>query len=308
MQIVLRVENLSVSFRNRVGIVNAVDRVSFDVVKGERLVFVGESGSGKTALAMAIVRLLPENAAVDGRVIFNGVNLMELGEREMRKIRNRKIAYIPQSQASLNPVMRVGVQCAEALMEQGWEKKRAIARILRMFEFFGIGRKIREYPHRLSGGMKQRSLLVMGLSREPEIIIADEPTKGLDALKREQVVEAFQKLGRRTVVIITHDLSFAEKIADRVAVMYCGRIVEISPATTFFDSPLHPYSRGLLDSLPERGLKPIRGFQPSLVSLDEGCRFRKRCRFSTPKCNREPPLVGFGECLVRCWLYAGQMY
>ncbi len=304
MRSVLRVEGLSVHFRSRAGIVKAVDGVSFDVEDGERVVFVGESGSGKTVLAMSIVRLLPENAVVRGKVIFRGVDLLEVDESSMREIRKSRIAYIPQNQASLNPVMKVGHQCAEPLTG-GMGK--ALRKISKLFEFFGIGYRLDDYPHRLSGGMRQRTLLVMGLAREPEMIIADEPTKGLDAVKREQVVEAFQKLGRRTLMIITHDLSFAEKVADRIAVMYCGQIVEISPAEEFFDCPLHPYSRGLLESLPERGLKPIRGFQPSLVNLPEGCRFRERCEFSDERCRTAPPLVGFGNSFVRCWLYAGGM-
>ncbi len=304
---VLKVENLVVHFKSRVGVVRAVDGVSFDVVEGERFVFVGESGSGKTVLAMALVRLLPSNTTVTGRVLFDGVDLLKLSDEKMREIRNRKIAYIPQSQTSLNPLMKIGYQCAEPLIERGWKKIKAFEKISGMLSFFGIGHRFKDYPHKLSGGMRQRALLVIGLSREPEMIIADEPTKGLDAVKREQVVEAFQKLGRRTLMVITHDLPFAEKVADRIAVMYCGKIVEISPAREFFNCPLHPYSKGLLESLPERGLKPIKGFQPSLVNLPEGCRFRERCEFSTARCEREPPLLEVDGHLVRCWLYADQV-
>ncbi|WP_290595923.1 MULTISPECIES: ABC transporter ATP-binding protein [unclassified Archaeoglobus] len=303
----LKVENLVVRFKSRVGVVRAVDGVNFDVVSGERFVFVGESGSGKTVLAMALVRLLPNNATVTGRVIFDGVDLLKLSEKEMRKVRNCKIAYIPQNQASLNPLMKVGYQCAEPLVEQGLERGRIMRKVSELLEFFGIGHRFKDYPHKLSGGMRQRALLVMGLSREPEMIIADEPTKGLDAVKREQVVEAFQKLGRRTLMVITHDLPFAEKVADRIAVMYCGKIVEISPAREFFDCPLHPYSKGLLESLPERGMNPIKGFQPSLVNLPEGCRFRERCDLSTARCAEEPPLLEVDGSLVRCWLYADEM-
>lgn len=302
----LRVENLVVHFKSKVGVVRAVDGVSFEL-GNEKFVFVGESGSGKTVLAMAIVRLLPNNTAVSGKIIFDGINLLKLSEEEMREIRNRRIAYIPQSQASLNPLMKVGYQCAEPLLEQGMEKGRAVRKISELLEFFGIGSRFKDYPHKLSGGMRQRALLVIGLSREPEIIIADEPTKGLDAIKREQVAEAFQKLGQRALMVITHDLPFAERIADRIAVMYCGKIVEISAAKEFFECPLHPYSKGLLESLPERGLKPIRGFQPSLVSLPEGCRFRERCDFASANCAREPPLLNLDGHWVRCWLYADEV-
>lgn len=304
MQNTLKVEDLAVHFRSRRGDVKAVDGVSFAVREGERLVFVGESGSGKTVLAAAIVRLLPKNAVVRGRILFGEEDLLKVDEGRMREIRNREIAYIPQSQSSLNPVMKVGFQCAEPLVEQGWKKSTALEKVAKLFEFFGVGGRVKDFPHRLSGGMRQRTLLVMGIAREPKLIIADEPTKGLDALMREQVVEAFQKLGKRSMLIITHDLPFAEKVGDRVAVMYCGKIVEISPSKTFFDSPLHPYSRGLLESLPERGLKPIKGFQPSLINLPEGCRFRERCEFSGEECRVEPPLLKFRHSLVRCWLHA----
>ena len=299
----LELVNLKVHFKTETGVVRAVDNASFEVLEGERFVLIGESGSGKSVLAQAILRLLPKNAEIGGQVIFGGRNLMELSEEEMRKIRGREIAWIPQSQTALNPVMNVGFQCAEPLMEHfGMGKSSALARIIRLFDFLGIGRRADEYPHQFSGGMRQRVLVAMGISADPKLIIADEPTKGLDVMKREQVVGLFRKVDR-TMLIITHDLQFAERLADRVAVMYCGEIVEISPAKDFFSKPLHPYSRGLLDSLPSRGLKPIPGFQPSLMNPPAGCRFGERCPHFSERCRQKPPLFSVNGRLVRCWLY-----
>ncbi len=299
----LEVEGLRVKFRTKAGEVKAVSGVSFEVFRDERFVLIGESGSGKSVLAQAVLRLLPDNAVLDGRVIFEGKNLFELSEEEMRRIRGREIAWIPQSQSALNPVLTVGFQCAEPLMEHyGMKKSSALSKILRIFDFLGIGGREREYPHQFSGGMRQRVLVAMGISANPKLVIADEPTKGLDSEKRDQIVELFRKIDR-TMLVITHDLRFAERFADRIAVMYCGEIVEVSPAKKFFDEPLHPYSRGLLESLPSRGLKPIPGFQPSLINPPKGCKFRERCERSFDECAKTPPLVRVGDRWVRCWLY-----
>ncbi len=301
----LKVEELRVHFRTEFGVVRAVDGVSFEVERGEKFTLIGESGSGKSVLAQSILRLLPKNAYVSGRIIFEGRNLLELGEEEMRRIRGRKIAWIPQSQSSLNPVLTVGLQCAEPVMEHfKTDKKSALLKVARMFEFFGMGRgRISDYPHQFSGGMRQRVLVAMGISADPEFLIADEPTKGLDASKRKNIAELFEKIDK-TMLIITHDLEFAERVSDRIAVMYCGEVVEISPAKEFFREPLHPYSKGLLESLPSRGLKPIIGFQPSMINPPSGCRFRERCEFAKKICERAPPESIVDGRIVRCWMYA----
>ncbi len=301
----LEIEDLKVYFRTNAGKVKAVDGVSFEVKRGERFTLIGESGSGKSVLAQAILRLLPKNAEVSGKVLFDGRNLIELGEEDMRKIRGREIAWIPQSQSSLNPVLTVGFQCAEPVIEHFRMDRRSVfAKVVRLFEFLGIGgNRVENYPHQFSGGMRQRVLVAMGISADPKLIIADEPTKGLDASKRSQIVELFEKVGDKTMLIITHDLNFAENLADKIAVMYCGKIVEVSPTKEFFSEPLHPYSRGLLDSLPSRGLKPIKGFQPSMINPPKGCRFRDRCEFASERCKSEPPLINLNGRFVRCWLY-----
>ncbi len=300
---VLSIEELRVKFRTPYGVVRAVDGVDLSVGR-EKFFLIGESGSGKSVLALAVLRLLPKNAEVSGRIVFEGRNLLELSEEEMRKIRGKKIAYVPQSRSSLNPVLTVGYQCAEPLvLHENLDRRSALIRVARLFEVLKIGGRLRDYPHQFSGGMRQRVLVAMGVSTKPDLIIADEPTKGLDYTKREQVVELFERM-KDAMLVITHDVGFAERVADRVAVVYCGRVVEVADATEFFNEPLHPYTKGLLESLPSRGLKPIRGFQPSMVNPPPGCRFAERCEFAGLKCREEPPLFSVDGRLVRCWRYA----
>ena len=300
----LRVENLKVHFKTDMGVVKAVDGVDLSVDIGERFTLIGESGSGKSVLGLSILRLLPKNATISGRIVFDGKDLLELDERDMQRIRGREIAWIPQSQSSLNPVLTVGFQCAEPMIQHlNYDKRSAWRKVLEIFEFLKIGNRAREYPHQFSGGMRQRVLVAMGISTDPKLIIADEPTKGLDASKREQIVELFRRIKDKTMLLVTHDLYFANELATKIAVMYCGKIVEVCSAKDFFKEPLHPYSRGLLDSLPLRGLKPIKGFQPSMINPPKGCRFRERCEFASSKCKEEPPLFNLNGRAVRCWLY-----
>jgi peptide/nickel transport system ATP-binding protein len=241
---------------------------------------------------------------VNGRVIFDGRDLTEMDERDLQNIRGREIAWIPQSQSSLNPVLTVGFQVSEPMIRHlNYDKRRAWRRVLEIFDFLKIGDRTKDYPHQFSGGMRQRVLVAMGISTDPKLIIADEPTKGLDSSKRDQVVELFKKIDDKTQLVITHDLDFAKDLSDRIAVMYCGEIVEVSDGVDFFKEPLHPYSQGLLDSLPSRGLKPIRGFQPSMVNPPKGCRFRERCEYADLKCAEKPPLVNIDGRSVRCWMY-----
>ncbi|MCD6492687.1 MAG: ABC transporter ATP-binding protein [Archaeoglobaceae archaeon] len=311
MNDVLVVKDLQVHFILENTSVKAVDGVSFNVRKGENLALIGESGSGKSVLGMTILRLLPKNVRVNGKILFNGSNLLELPEEELRKIRGKEIALIPQNPAtSLNPVLKIGIQIAEPMeVHLGIDKKIAIQKVINLLKFFDINpaeKRVNEYPHQFSGGMKQRALVAMGTSTKPKLIIADEPTKGVDVTKKLRVVELFRRIkenNKLSLLVITHDLLFAEKLADRIAVMYCGQIVEVCEAKTFFEEPLHPYSKALLDSLPSRGLKPIKGCSPSMVNPPQGCRFHPRCEYATSKCLEEPPLISNGNNNVRCWLY-----
>ncbi|RLI74819.1 dipeptide ABC transporter ATP-binding protein DppD [Archaeoglobales archaeon] len=311
MNDVLVVKDLQVHFILENTSVKAVDGVSFNVHKGETLALIGESGRGKSVLGMTILRLLPKNVRVNGKILFNESNLLELPEEELRKIRGKEIALIPQNPAtSLNPVLKVGIQIAEPMeIHLGIDRKTAMQRVVNLLNYFDINpaeKRINEYPHQYSGGMKQRALVAMGTSTKPKLIIADEPTKGVDVTKKLRVVELFRRTkesNKLSLLIITHDLPFAEKLADRIAVMYCGQIVETCDAKTFFEEPLHPYSKALLDSLPSRGLKPIKGYSPSMVNPPKGCRFHPRCEYATSKCLEEPPPIANGNG-VRCWLYA----
>ncbi len=313
MDNLLVIEDLHVHFLLNSGRVRAVDGVNLSVKKGETLCLIGESGSGKSVLGLSMLRLLPSNVYINGRIIFDGKNLLELGEEEIRKIRGKKIAWVPQNPAtSLNPVLKVGFQVAEPMiLHLGLDKTRAWSKVVKLLDFFGIRpaeKRASEYPHQFSGGMRQRVLVAMGTSTNPELIIADEPTKGIDASKKVQVVRLFRRIREEredvSLLLITHDLPLARVLADRIAVMYCGHVVEVSEAKTFFEEPLHPYSKALLDSLPSRGLKPIKGFSPSMVNPPEGCRFRDRCDFCSSRCEELPPFFDAGQSTVRCWMYA----
>lgn len=307
--ILLCIENLKVHFTVEHIDVKAVDGVSFNVRKDETLALIGESGSGKSVLGMTVLRLLPENTKIDGRIIFNGSNLLELSEDELRKIRGKEIAWVPQNPStSLNPVLKVGIQVAEPTeVHLGMSRRSSLRMVAELFKFFDITpaeRRIHEYPHQFSGGMRQRALVAMSVSTNPRLIIADEPTKGIDAIKKSLVAELFKKIkGKASMLLITHDLGLAEKLADRIAVMYCGKIVEIARADDFYEKPLHPYSKALLNSLPSRGLKPIRGSPPSMINPPKGCRFHPRCEFTGEECLKDPPLIDVDGNLVGCWLY-----
>lgn len=301
----LKMKNLEVRFFLKSTEVKAVRNAELEIFEGETLALIGESGSGKSVMGQAILRILPENAFVSGEIVFEGRNLLNLKEGEMRKVRGSIIGWVPQNPAtSLNPVLKAGFQVYEALEAHGngwWEK---VFELFRKFSLTPEQEKVRKYPHQLSGGMRQRVLVSIGIANEPKLIIADEPTKGVDPTKKRSVIRVFEKVkGRCSTMLITHDLSFAKSLADRVAVMYCGKVVEITESSKFFKQPLHPYSRALLDSIPPK-LKPIKGEPPSMVSPPEGCAFRERCEFSSEKCLKEPPSVIFGNNVVRCWLYA----
>ena len=312
MNDLLVVKNLYVNFLVEDVKVKAVNGVSISIKEGETLCLIGESGSGKSVLGLSILRLLPENTGISGEIIFNGKNLLSLPEKEMRKIRGKEIAWVPQSPStSLNPVLKVGYQVAEPMiLHLKLSKKDAYERTVELLDYFGIHparRRAEEYPHQYSGGMRQRALVAMGTSTKPKLIIADEPTKGVDVIKKVRVVKLFEKIKRDndklSLLLITHDIPFAKKLADRVAVMYCGQVVEISKAKDFFKNPLHPYSKALLESLPSNGLKPIPGQPPSMINPPEGCKFHPRCEFATEKCLKEPPFFEHNGNFVRCYLY-----
>lgn len=307
----LEVRGLKVGFPTPDGLVRASDTVDLDIYPRETLGLIGETGSGKTVLGMAILRLLQPNAAIEGEIRYRGRDLLTLPGDEMRKVRGREIGIVLQnSGTSLNPVYTVGTQIAEAVtLHQGLSGHDAWQRAVELLDAVGIPDPVRmagEYPHRFSGGMRERALIATALACRPTLLIADEPTKGLDAVTKRGIVDLFSEIDRdRSVLFITHDIETVEDLAARVAVMYAGEIVEIGGVKEVFWDPAHPYTRGLLASLPERGMRPIPGSAPSLITLPPGCRFSPRCGCAIGGCNREHPglvEVGPGH-YARCVLY-----
>jgi oligopeptide/dipeptide ABC transporter ATP-binding protein len=316
----LRVKDLTVSFHTEDGVVRAVDGVSFTLDHGEVLGIVGESGSGKTVTVMSILRLLGDlNARLEGEVLYKGRDVMTLPEKAMRRIRGREIAMIFQDpMTSLNPVYRVGDQIVEAIAaHQHIAKADAQKRAVDLLGQVGIprpDRRVRDFPHQFSGGMRQRAVIAMALANDPDILIADEPTTALDVTIQAQILDLIGTLKERfgsAVILVTHDLGIVADIADRIAVMYAGRIVEYAGRRELFYDPQHPYTWGLLGSIPrldyaqQARLPSIAGAPPSPIDPPAGCRFRPRCAHAFAPCTAEPPLdtrVQQRRHLDRCWL------
>jgi oligopeptide/dipeptide ABC transporter ATP-binding protein len=300
----LVVDGLKVDLTARGGVVRAVDGVSFELASGETLGVVGESGCGKSATALALMRLnAPSGEIVGGDVRFRGRSLLEMSDEQIRAIRGDRIAMVFQDPGtSLNPVYRIGRQIAEPLIvHKGMSKREAWSRAAELLELVGIAdsaRRLKEYPHQFSGGMRQRAMIAMALASDPDILIADEPTTALDVTVQAQILELIAETTRRTgvaTVVITHDLGVIADIADNVLVMYAGRPVEHGDVDSLFYRPLHPYTWGLLDSTPEAahegksGLRPIEGQPPSLANLPRGCAFHPRCPYAKALCASAVP-------------------
>ncbi|WP_237214056.1 ABC transporter ATP-binding protein [Falsiroseomonas oryziterrae] len=305
----LEVENLQTHFRTPDGVNRAVDGVSFHVNAGETLAIVGESGCGKSVTAMSILRLIPEPPGkIAGAIRLNGKNLLELSDREMRQIRGNDVSMIFQEpMTSLNPVLTVGRQIGETLrLHQGLSKQQAEERAVEMLNLVGIPearRRVREYPHQLSGGMRQRVMIAIALACNPKLLIADEPTTALDVTIQAQILELMRDLKHRVgaaIVLITHDLGVVAEVAERVVVMYAGRKVEEAAIGPLFRTPRHPYTQGLLGSMPKLGssldgtetrLAEIPGLVPSLKKKLDGCVFASRCPHTTDLCRTVAPAL-----------------
>ncbi len=322
-QNILEVKGLKTHFFTEAGVVKAVDGVDFSVKHGEVLGLVGESGCGKSVTSFSIMRLIsPPGRIVEGQILFEGMDLLKLSEKEMTDIRGNRISMIfQQPQSSLNPVFKVGDQIAEVLqihrqLKKGQDWSRAVE-LLKLVGIPDAERKAQAYPHQMSGGQAQRVMIAMALALNPELLIADEPTTALDVTIQAQILDLIRSLRNEldtAVILITHDLGVIAEMADNVAVMYAGRIVEQADVKTLFATPLHPYTQGLIESIPVLGkikerLEVIPGSVPNLVNLPPGCRFAARCkareRFGLEICGRvEPQLaqVQSGHA-VRCWLY-----
>ena len=308
----LEVKDLHTEFRTGAGSVRAVDGISYSVDPGETVAIVGESGSGKSVSAMSLLQLIPDppGRITKGEVLFNGRDLMKLSEEEMRHVRGGEIGMVFQEpMTSLNPVLTIERQITETIEEhRGTDAATAHARAVELLRLVGIAdaeRRLKQYPHQLSGGMRQRVMIAIALACEPKLIIADEPTTALDVTIQAQILELMQNLTRRlgvALIIITHNLGVVARYAHRVNVMYAGRIVESGSAAALYHNPRHPYTIALLRSVPrldrprQARLDPIEGSPPDLTRLDAGCSFRPRCRFAIARCaEAPPPLLPAGE-------------
>jgi peptide/nickel transport system ATP-binding protein len=320
--VLLQVEGLRTEFSTDQGPVTSVDGVGFQLAAGETLCLVGESGSGKSVTALSVLGLLAGNGRITGgSVVFDGQELVGLPEEELRRIRGHAIAMIFQEpMTSLNPVLTIGDQLAETMiLHLGLTKAAARARAIELLDKVGIPRAkdvVDDHPHRLSGGMRQRAMIAMALSCAPKLIIADEPTTALDVTIQAQILRLMRELGAETgtaMIFITHDLGVVAEMADRVAVMYAGQVVEETDVYTLFDNPKHPYTRALLRSIPhittpaDDRLIPISGSVPNLLHMPTGCRFHNRCPQAMDRCTTEPPallpIAAESPHAVRCWLY-----
>ncbi|MDD2360847.1 MAG: ABC transporter ATP-binding protein [Syntrophaceticus schinkii] len=313
MAALLSIRNLKTIFYTEEGQVKASDDINLDLAEGKTIGLIGETGCGKSVLGLSILRLLPRNASIKGNIFYKKQDLLQLTDEQMRQLRGKEIALIPQSPStSLNPVLKIGFQITEALqLHQKLAQKKAQKVAVDMLRFLNLPdpeKKVLEYPHQLSGGMKQRVLAAIGMAGKPSLLIADEPTKGLDAVLRVQVVEVLRQLTQKTgaaMLLITHDLKVAASLCDEIAVMYAGEIVEHGQTPQVLTDPSHPYTRALLASLPNNGLHPIPGYSPSLINLPFGCKFYLRCKQAQDICSKKrPPLEKTNGRYVRCMFFA----
>ena len=315
---ILKVQELKTHFFTSYGTVKAVDGVDFHLERGETLGLVGESGCGKSVTSLSIMRLIPDppGKIIAGKILFDDTNLLDLTDEEMRKIRGAKIAMSFQDPMTyLNPVKKVGEQVAEAiLLHQDIIKEDAKEKTVNIMELVGIpsaGSRYNDYPHQFSGGMRQRIMIAIALSCNPDILIADEPTTNLDVLVQDQILELIKELQRNlntSIIMITHDLGVVAEVSDRVAVMYAGKVVEIADVMDLFKEPLHPYTQGLLNSIPiigaeKKRLSSIGGVVPNLIDPIPGCVFEPRCPKAMESCKTRPIMKEINGRIVACHLY-----
>jgi oligopeptide/dipeptide ABC transporter ATP-binding protein len=311
----LEIDNLVLHFKTTQGTVQAVDGVDFELGTNRAVVILGESGCGKTSLSKALLRLLPRNVdKYSGRVFLQGTDVMTLSDEEYRRnVRWVGMSLVPQAAMnSLNPVMKVGDQVAEpAMIHMGLSKAEAYLLVYKMFQHVGVPVDfVERYPFELSGGMRQRVALAMALVTSPSLIVLDEPTSALDLLTQANIMNVLKRIKHElgtSFILITHDIATSSELADEVAIMYAGQIVETGSAKDFFPAPLHPYSEMLMASVPrlrsESDPRFITGQPPSLMNPPKGCRFAARCPFRFEKCAEEPPVFQKGERKVKCWLH-----
>lgn len=317
-EMLLEVKNLSTTFKMKRGTVKAVNQISFNCEEGEILAIVGESGSGKSVTSLSIMQLLAENAEVtEGEILYKGENLLKKSLPEMRTMRGNEISMIFQEpMTSLNPVMRIGDQLTESIrLHMKLNKKDALKRAVEMLELVGIPspeQRVKDYPHQMSGGMRQRVMIAMALACNPTLLIADEPTTALDVTIQAQILDLIYRLREKlgmAVILITHDLGVVAEAADRVVVMYCGKVVEEAKVEALFEKPLHPYTQGLLASIPradedKERLYMIEGMVPNPMNMPSGCAFSERCTQCMEICKKvQPEEVVMDGRRVRCHIY-----
>jgi oligopeptide/dipeptide ABC transporter ATP-binding protein len=312
----LHIEDLTLHFRTQAGAVQAVDGVDFELACNRAVVILGESGCGKTSLSKALLRLLPRNVEkYSGKVYLQGEDVMKLDEEEFRHtVRWVGMSLVPQAAMnSLNPVIKVGDQVAEpAMIHLGLNKAEALGLVRKMFQHVGVSYDfVDRYPFELSGGMRQRVALAMALVTSPSLIVLDEPTSALDLLTQANIMNVLKRIKHElgtSFILITHDIATSSELADEVAIMYAGQIVETGHAKDFFPAPLHPYSQLLMASVPRLRSDSdpmfITGQPPSLMNPPKGCRFAARCPFRMEKCSEEPPVIQKDNRKVKCWLYS----
>ncbi len=313
----LEIRNLKVYYYTRRGIVKAVDDVSISLDRGEMVGLVGESGSGKSTLGLSIIRVLPPQAkVVSGNIVFDGTDLLKLSEKEMRKIRGKEISMVFQDPlTSLDPLQKIGDQLVETVLEheRNLSRKEALEIAKKTLQNVGIPpERMNNYPHQLSGGQRQRVMIALATILKPKLIIADEPTTALDVIVQDRIMDLLASLKKElgvTVLLITHDLALAAEKSDKIAVMYAGHLYEYGASKDMISKPLHPYTQGLIDSIPDvfvkKEIREIKGHPPDLVNPPKGCRFHPRCPLRMDICSeKEPPIVKVNRRLVRCWLYA----
>ncbi|WP_432736666.1 ABC transporter ATP-binding protein [Maridesulfovibrio sp. FT414] len=315
---ILKIKNLTTCFATHAGVVKAVDNASLDLGQGETLAIVGESGCGKTVLALSIMGLIPDppGRITEGQVLYRGQDLLLLNDKEMQKVRGNRLSMIFQEpMTSLNPVFRIGDQISETLrLHKKMDAREAREAAIEALKLVGITNpqsRVENFPHELSGGMRQRVMIAMALVCSPEILIADEPTTALDVTIQSQILRLLDDLKKRmngSLLLITHDLGVVARVATRVAVMYAGQVVESALLGDMFKEPLHPYTHGLLASVPRLGsraeLIPVPGNVPALTNLPSGCRFHPRCSHAFDLCReQEPQLLERDGRRIRCWLH-----
>lgn len=318
--LILEIRDLCVEFQTMEGTVQAVNHLSYKLRKGEKLGIVGESGSGKSVSSLGMLRLIPNppGRITGGEILYKGQDLVKAPKKEMQRIRGNEISMIFQEpMTSLNPIIKCGKQIAESLrLHRGMNKKEAMEEAVRLMQSVGIAnpaQRAHEYPHQMSGGMRQRVMIAMALACEPQILIADEPTTALDVTIQAQILDLIRDLNERmgtSVIFITHDLGVVSELCDTVLVMYTGRIVEQAPVLELFETPKHPYTVGLLEAIPRitkqrAPLQTIEGTVPNPTERIDGCSFSPRCPYATEQCRqKEPPEVQLSEHRrVRCWRY-----